>query len=186
METAFYNQTTLFTTKQTVSPLLLFHLNRASGRNVISKHQAKATQWSSPKDIIQAMWYLRNSLSLWYDLKLFIVCLQLAAVTGLLNRLGLSSIPLRERVECLALQLERNCCFLGKVTKITKCIGHKNPRKNHHCWQKLKTEDWIGENLRTVQDTKPKKAQILSAKTEKLNQKLAKSSKLKNPTTPSF
>ena len=34
--TAFYNQTTLYiTTKQTVSPLLLFHVNRASERNVI-------------------------------------------------------------------------------------------------------------------------------------------------------
>ena len=106
----------------------------------MKRHQAKATQWSSPKDIIQAMWYLRNSLSLWYDLKLFIVCLQLAAVTGLLNRLGLSSIPLRERVECLALQLERNCCFLGKVTKITKCIGHKNPRKKPSLLTKI--ENW--------------------------------------------
>ena len=31
----FYNQTTFFPTKQTVSPLLLFHVNEAGERNTI-------------------------------------------------------------------------------------------------------------------------------------------------------
>ena len=50
--TAFYNHTILLQTKQTVSPLLLFHLNGASERNVIpatERHRAIyiATRWCS-------------------------------------------------------------------------------------------------------------------------------------------
>ena len=71
------------------------------------RNQAIATRWSSLRSksrrwhpiIIPAAWYLRKSLSLWYDLELFLVLLQLAAVTGLLKRLGLSPIPLKERAE---------------------------------------------------------------------------------------
>ena len=80
--TAFYNQTTYFYNQKRVSPLLLFHMNRASERNVIptmERYRATAIWWSSlrfkstryyPKHMI-----FENSLLLWYYLGLFIVCL---------------------------------------------------------------------------------------------------------------
>ena len=115
MAAAFYDQTILFY-KQTNSFLCFFfgHVNAISVIPPTKKHQAIRTRWSSLRSksrrFIPAAWYLRNNLLLWYDLKLFIVWLQLAAVRRLLNGLGLSSIPLEEKVECyksgpLALQL---------------------------------------------------------------------------------
>ena len=69
--------------------------------------------------------------------------------------------------------------FLGKTTK-AKYIGQKKPRNGHDCWQKPKAKNYIGENPQTAQDSKTEKPQFLGAKTEKPDQKLAKSANRKS------
>ena len=76
----------------------------------------------------------------------------------------------------------RGVTSLAKPANTVKCMGQKNPKNHHYCWQKPKTKDWIGGGENPPEPHKTLKPK--SAKTGKPKQKLAKSVKPKIPTLP--